>query len=228
MDKSKDLCKTLFETFNQNGKDLNDDEKKVGVILFMQQALLTTGLDMVTIMRGGKFTEILTAIELGGKVNDKMTGVDIETKEGNIELKSSFAKPGNKVNVSIKPSVKSKNITVEEYNARFRKETLNKGIFRIEHQYGDSLEEKNIYVFDPQFIADLVLYKNGQPDKSGHIKRDKPVNIGGDCCAKCLKVHRLVEYKKLETKYLENPQNFDYKQLDSVVSSICSEILKKS
>ena len=212
---ARELNEALMAVFKEHSSK-SDDERKVGVILFLQESLVSLGMKRSEIMKSGRFAEIIAAIELGGTVNPILQGVDIVTPTGNIELKSSSVSLGEKVNVNIQPPVKEHGISVEAYKTLFLEETKNKGLFRIEHRYGLKDDERTIYEFQPEFIAALVLHKNSVPDKHRRVKWDKKVNIGGICCKMCKSVHRLVTYKELETEYLKDNEKFDESKFDTM------------
>jgi hypothetical protein len=196
-------------------RDLNDDEKRVTIVLFLQEALADCKTEPAIISGGGKFGEILAAHKRGCTMNSSMTGVDMtdnETGEPQ-EQKTSTGTINKKANFNFELP-KCQNPTMAEYQNMIKTTTLAKGDVYFTHML--SASESYEYTLSKEFVAELLSYKWTANTTSFKI------NLGGMPCKHCRHVHRMLNFMALDGEWSKlgaSKHKFDWARTGKVIPS---------
>jgi hypothetical protein len=205
----------MFVEYLSICRDLTDEDKRVVIVLFLQEALAECNTEPAIIGGGGKFGEILAAHKRGCVMNSKMTGVDMVNKETGEaqEQKTSNGGINKKTNFNFAYPKCPDTTTGAEYRKLIRSTTLAKGDVYLSHVL--SPKESYEYTLSKEFMAELLVYKWTNNQNSFHV------NLGAMPCKKCRHVHRMLYLMSLDGEWskLSNKDTFDWSRTEHKIPS---------
>ncbi len=198
-------------------RDLTDEDKRVVIVLFLQEALAECNTEPAIIGGGGKFGEILAAHKRGCVMNSKMTGVDMvsqETGEAQ-EQKTSNGGIHKKANFNFALPVRTENATAEEYRNLIRSTTIAKGDVYFSHVL--SAKESYEYTLSKEFMAEMLCRKWMNNPSSFKI------NLGALPCPHCRHVHRMLHFMALDGEWSKltaaAKSKFEWSRAEKIIPS---------
>lgn len=149
-----------------------------------------------------KMHEIRYAAKIGARVKHEAHGVDMVDANGqNLEHKHTTVKRSGRANICLQLPVR-KSETDQEYADRVYREQLHKGHMHISVDLTYSVRESHTVVLAREFVAEYMrrrALRSGRPD----------VNLGGDVCPTCMRVHRLQYLRDQSDKHARTPLTDD-------------------
>lgn len=198
-------------------KNLDDHEKTEQIINFIVDALQTCGHERPRILVSGYLGEARLAAQMKAVVNPEVHGHDVKDRDGNThELKISNVNLGAKVNVNITVPVSRRHERADDYYDRLAASNKAKGNVIVSHTFRhEGITNTNTYTIDHEFLSMYMRHKN--------CWKKRNLNIGGDACTTCTRVHRLENFMDLQQTWAASGKKYDVikNELDDLVISKC-------
>lgn len=199
---------------------LSDDEKTTEVIKFIMNALILCGHKRDRIFTSGYLGEAQVAALYGLELNPSAQGYDAKHKDGaSVELKISHADLGFQTNFNFTAPEKDSKEKVEEYYTRLSEINRKKGDILLVHNFTvDEESRKNEYRLGHEFLTYMMRFKDI------HLSKTHKLNLGGESCLVCTKVHRVKYLEEIEREWIKDKNGFDQKKLGLAVPAKCKSV----